>query len=171
DTCIRYGTTVAVADASFSAPDRAITGLVGPNGAGKTTSLRMVYGLIAPDRGAIKVDGLTVASDQRQVQARLGALPDQSGLYGRLTPREHIRYFGNLHGLTGPELEKHTDKWIQILELQEIADRRVAGFSHGERTKVALARALVHDPANVVLDEPTNGLDVMSIRVVREVIR
>src|SRR5438067_10076399 len=116
----------------------------------------MNYGLMKADIGSITVDGRDVGLDPQSAQARLGVLPDQSGLYGRLTPREHIRYFGNLHGLTGPELEKNTDKWIQILELQEIADRRVAGFSHGERTKVALARALVHDPANVVLDEPTN---------------
>jgi sodium transport system ATP-binding protein len=171
DICKRFGTTLAVADASFSASDGAVTGLVGPNGAGKTTSLRMIYGLIAPDRGAITVDGLAVASDPQRVQSRLGVLPDQSGLYGRLTAREHIRYFGNLHNLSGAELDKRADKWIEILDLKGIADRRVAGFSHGERTKVALARALVHDPPNILLDEPTNGLDVTSIRTVRELIR
>jgi len=167
----RFGSVLAVDDASFVAKDGAVTGLLGPNGAGKTTSLRMVYGLIKPDGGAIFVDGRDIAANPQAIQARLGVLPDQSGLYTRLTPREHIRYFGNLHGLSGADLEKRIDTWIEILDLKSVADRRVAGFSHGERTKVALARALVHNPQNILLDEPTNGLDVMSTRAVREVIR
>ena len=167
----RFGHIAAVDGASFTAADGAVTGLLGPNGAGKTTSLRMIYGLMKPDGGAITVDGLNVASEPLAVQARLGVLPDQSGLYGRLTAREHIRYFGNLHGLSGAELENSIEKWIEILDLKAAAGRRVAGFSHGERTKVALARALVHNPQNILLDEPTNGLDVMSTRAVREVIR
>lgn len=167
----RFGTTVAVNGASFSASDCAVTGLLGPNGAGKTTSLRMIYGLMKPDSGAVSVDRKDIRNDPRGVQRRLGALPDQSGLYGRLTAREHILYFGNLHGLHGAELEKRAQKWIDLLDLTQIADRRVEGFSHGERTKVALARALVHDPQNILLDEPTNGLDVMSTRSVRDVIR
>jgi len=154
-----FGNVVAVDGVSFEAPDGAVTGLLGPNGAGKTTSLRMIYGLMKPDRGTIDVSG------------RLGVLPDQSGLYARLTAREHIRYFGNLQGLRGDELEARIEKWIGILDLKAIADRRAAGFSHGERTKVAFARALVHEPQNIVLDEPTNGLDVMSTRAVRDVIR
>lgn len=167
----RFANILAVDSVSFSAADGEVTGLLGPNGAGKTTSLRMLYGLMRPDRGAITVDGHDVVSNPRSAQARLGVLPDNSGLYGRLTAREHIRYFGNLHGLSGAELEKRVDEWIAILDLTIIADRRVAGFSHGERTKVALARALVHNPQNVLLDEPTNGLDVMSTRAVRDVIR
>jgi sodium transport system ATP-binding protein len=101
----------------------------------------------------------------------LGVLPDQSGLYPRLSAREHIRYFGRLHGMGGAKLDDRIEHLIQTLDLGLVADRRVAGFSHGERTKVALARALVHDPQNVLLDEPTNGLDVMSTRAVRHVIR
>jgi sodium transport system ATP-binding protein len=167
----RFGTVAAVDGATFSAPDGAVTGLLGPNGAGKTTSLRMIYGLMKPDSGAISVDGQDVASNPLPVQARLGVLPDQSGLYTRLTAREHIRYFGNLRGLKGADLEGRIDKWIDILDLKSVAGRRVAGFSHGERTKVALARALVHNPQNILLDEPTNGLDVMSTRAVREAIR
>ena len=167
----RFGTVVAVAGVSFSAPDGEVTALLGPNGAGKTTSLRMIYGLMRPDGGAITIDGRDVASGPQGVQRRLGVLPDQSGLYGRLTCREHVRYFGNLQGLRGPDLERRIDKWIDLLDLKEVADRRVEGFSHGERTKVALARALVHDPQNILLDEPTNGLDVMSTRSVRELIR
>ncbi len=169
--CKRFGTKQALQGVTFSASDGTVTGLLGPNGAGKTTSLRMIYGLMKPDDGSITVDGCDVASDPQSVQARLGVLPDQSGLYGRLTPREHIRYFGNLHGLTGLDLERHIEKWIDNLDLKSIADRPVAGFSHGERTKVALSRALVHEPQNILLDEPTNGLDVMSTRAVRAVIR
>lgn len=167
----RFGTFLAVDRVSFTAPDGAVTGLLGPNGAGKTTSLRMVYGLMKPDGGSIEIDGADIGSDGLEAQKRLGVLPDVSGLYPRLTAREHIRYFGNLHGLGGADLEARIAKWIEALDLHAVADRRVAGFSHGERTKVALARALVHDPQNVLLDEPTNGLDVMSTRAVRRAIR
>jgi sodium transport system ATP-binding protein len=167
----RFETVLAVDGVSFTAPDGAVTGLLGPNGAGKTTSLRMIYGLMKPDSGAIEIDGKVVAADELAAQQRLGVLPDQSGLYPRLTAREHIRYFGRLHGLGGADLEARIDKWIKALDLGPIADRRVAGFSHGERTKVALARTLVHEPQNIILDEPTNGLDVMSTRAVRHAIR
>jgi sodium transport system ATP-binding protein len=169
--CKRFGTKLAVDGVTFSALDGAVTGLLGPNGAGKTTSLRMIYGLMKPDSGTITVDGHLISRDPQSVQARLGVLTDQSGLYARLTTREHIRYFGNLHRLHGADLEKRIDKWIEVLDLKPLADVQAAGFSHGERMKVALARALVHEPQNVLLDEPTNGLDVMSTRTVREVIR
>jgi sodium transport system ATP-binding protein len=167
----RFGTVIAVDDVSFIAPDGAVTGLLGPNGAGKTTSLRMIYGLMKPDAGSIAVDELNLLADPLAAQARLGVLPDVAGLYPRLTAREHIHYFGRLHGLNGAELKSRTQQWIDLLDMRAFADRRVAGFSHGERTKVAFARALVHQPQNVLLDEPTNGLDVMSTRTVRDVIR
>ena len=166
-----FGSVAAVNDVGFTAQDGAVTGLLGPNGAGKTTSLRMIYGLMKPDNGSILVDDHDVVENPLAVQERLGVLPDQFGLYPRLTAREHIRYFGNLRGLSGQGLESQIDSWVKILDLTAVADRRVAGFSHGERTKVALARALVHDPQNILLDEPTNGLDVMSTRAVRDVIR
>ena len=166
-----FGSVAAVDSVGFTAQDGAVTGLLGPNGAGKTTSLRMIYGLMKPDNGAILVDNHEVVENPLAVLERLGVLPDQVGLYPRLTAREHIRYFGNLRGLSGQGLESQIDSWIKILDLTAVADRRVAGFSHGERTKVALARALVHDPQNILLDEPTNGLDVMSTRAVRDVIR
>jgi sodium transport system ATP-binding protein len=167
----QFGSVVAVDDVSFEAPDGAVTGLLGPNGAGKTTTLRMLYTLMKPDRGRIVVDDVDAIADPLGAQRRLGVLPDLSGLYPRLTAREHIQYFGELHGLSGTALGARTDALLQRLDMREIADRRTAGFSHGERTKVALARALVHDPTNVLLDEPTNGLDVMSTRAVREIIR
>ena len=167
----RFGSVIAVDHVSFTAPDGAVTGLLGPNGAGKTTSLRMVYGLMKPDAGRIEVDGMDLLADPLAAQAHLGVLPDVSGLYPRLTPREHIHYFGRLHGIARADLEARTQHWIDLLDMRSFADRRVAGFSHGERTKVALARALVHQPQNILLDEPTNGLDVMSTRTVREVIR
>jgi sodium transport system ATP-binding protein len=166
-----FGAVQAVDGVSFNAPDGVVTGLLGPNGAGKTTSLRMVYGLMQPDSGTVSIDGQDVTSDPVSAQRRLGVLSDMSGLYPRLTSREHIRYFGELHGVPAAALEKQMNQLIEILDLKSIADRRVGGFSHGERTKVALARALVHNPQNIILDEPTNGLDVMSTRAVREVIR
>ena len=167
----QFGHVVAVDDVSFEAPAGAVTGLLGPNGAGKTTTLRMLYGLMRPDAGRILVDDVDAVADPLGAQRRLGVLPDLSGLYPRLTAREHIHYFGELHGLTGAELVAHADRLLERLDMRDIADRRTAGFSHGERTKVAIARALVHDPTNVLLDEPTNGLDVMSTRAVRDIIR
>jgi sodium transport system ATP-binding protein len=167
----QFGTVTAVDDVSFDAPDGAVTGLLGPNGAGKTTTLRMLYALMRPDAGRILVDDVDAVADPLGAQARLGVLPDVSGLYPRLTAREHIQYFGELQGLSGAALTTRTDDLLEQLDMRGIADRRTAGFSHGERTKVAIARALVHDPRNVLLDEPTNGLDVMSTRAVREIIR
>jgi sodium transport system ATP-binding protein len=167
----RFGSVVAVDGVSFVAADSAVTGLLGPNGAGKTTTLRMLYALMKPDAGVIHVDDVDAVADPQSAQARLGVLPDVSGLYPRLTAREHIHYYGQLQGLAGDGLERRTDELLKLLDMHGIADRRAAGYSHGERTKVALARALVHDPKNVLLDEPTNGLDVLSTRAVRDIIR
>ena len=167
----RFGQVVAVDDVSFVAADGAVTGLLGPNGAGKTTALRMIYGLIEPDEGRLSTDEVDVSTDPLAAQARIGVLPDTHGLYPRLTAREHARYFGRLHGLRGPALEDRIQELIDLLDMHAIADRRVEGFSHGERMKVALSRALVHGPRNVLLDEPTNGLDVMSTRAMRNLIR
>jgi len=166
-----FGKVTAVEEVSFRAADGVVTGLLGPNGAGKTTTLRVISTLVAPDRGEALVDGLNVREQPLEVRRRLGVLPDARGLYPRLTAREHIRYFGELHGLGGRELDRRTDELVDLLDMKEIADRRVEGFSQGERVKVALSRALVHKPRNVLLDEPTNGLDVMSTRAVRELIR
>jgi sodium transport system ATP-binding protein len=166
-----FGQVVAVDGISFRAGDGVVTGLLGPNGAGKTTTLRMLTTLLAPDSGTCRVDGIDVVRDPMASRRRLGVLPDAHGLYPRLTPREHVRYFAELHGMSPRHADERCDVLFPLLGLADLADRRVEGFSHGERTKVALARALVHEPRNVILDEPTNGLDVMSTRAVREIIR
>jgi sodium transport system ATP-binding protein len=168
----KFGPKTAVEDVTFSARDGEVTGLLGPNGAGKTTTLRMLYGLVRPDRGQVLVDGRSFSdNDPSELRAALGVVPDEAGLYTRLTPREHLQYSGELQGLAGSELENAVEALIEIFEMGPLADRRTEGFSHGERRKLALARALVHDPRNVLLDEPTNGLDVMSTRVLRRLIK
>lgn len=166
-----FGKVQAVQDVSFEAPDGHITGLLGPNGAGKTTSLRIICTLMAPDRGSAEVDGYNAQTQPLEVQRRIGALPDSHGLYPRLTARENVRYFGRLHDLSGETLEKRIAELSSLLDMQEFIDRRTDGFSNGQRVKVAIARALVHNPRNVLLDEPTNGLDVMSTRAMRDLIR
>jgi sodium transport system ATP-binding protein len=167
----RYGAVCAVNGVSFRAEDGKVTGLLGPNGAGKTTTLRMLSTLVRPDSGRALVDGIDVTTEPHQALARLGVLPDGRGLYPRLTAREHLEYFGALHGLSPAALRARIDHLVALLDMSAVIDRRVVGFSQGERTKVAIARALVHDPRNVVLDEATNGLDVMSTRAMRTVIR
>ena len=167
----QFGSVTAVKDVTFTAQNGGITGLLGPNGAGKTTTLRMLYAVMRPDSGSIKVDDIDAIANPHDAQGRLGVLPDGFGLYPRLTAREHLEYFGELHGISGPALRQRTKELLDLLDMNAIADRRTAGFSHGERTKVGLARALVHNPQNVLLDEPTNGLDVMSTRAVRTIVR
>jgi sodium transport system ATP-binding protein len=167
----QFGNVTAVDGVSFVAQDGAITGLLGPNGAGKTTTLRMLYAVMKPDSGSICVDDVDAVAAPQDAQGRLGVLPDGFGLYPRLTAREHLDYFGALQGIDGARLARRTEELLDLLDMRAIADRRTGGFSHGERTKVALARALVHDPQNVLLDEPTNGLDVMSTRAVRAIVR
>ncbi|HNT74185.1 MAG TPA: ATP-binding cassette domain-containing protein [Anaerolineae bacterium] len=166
-----FGEVRALQGVSFAAHDGQITGLLGPNGAGKTTTLRVLYTLLTPDDGAASVDGFDARHDAMEVQRHIGALPDARGLYTRLTARENIRYYGQLQGLKGAALEDQIEGLIKLLDMDAIADRRTDGFSTGERLKVAIARALVHNPKNVLLDEPTNGLDVMGARAMRDVIR
>ena len=157
----------AVDGVSFEARDGEITGLLGPNGAGKTTTLRMLYTLMTPDEGRLLVDGLDPVAQPDDVRRRLGVLPDARGLYKRLTARENITYFGRLHGIPEDEIRARSERLNLALGMQEFIDRRTEGFSQGQRTKTAIARALVHDPRNVLLDEPTNGLDVMTTRALR----
>jgi sodium transport system ATP-binding protein len=167
----RFGKVEALRGVSFDVADGQVTGLLGPNGAGKTTALRVVYGVLAPDEGSARVDGIDIKAQRLAAQARLGVLPHAQGLYPRLTAREHVRYFAELHGLTGDRLDARVEEMLTTLEMKDISDRRADGFSQGQRVKVALARALVHDPKNVVLDEPTNGLDVGATRAVRALLQ
>lgn len=155
---------------SLTARDGTITGLIGPNGAGKTTAFRTVYGLLSPDDGVVRVDNFDVTRDRLTVQKHLGVLPDVRGLYPRLTGREHIRFYGELHGLSGDDLEQKIEALIDRLDMTSFADRRARGYSRGQELKIALGRALVHKPHNLILDEPTNGLDVVSSRAVRSLI-
>ena len=166
----RFGDVVAVDDVSFEARNGEVTALLGENGAGKTTTLRSIYGLIQPDAGEVRVDGVDGIAQPLSARTGLGVLSEARGLYPRLTPREHMRYFAHLQGLGPAETETRCKDLVDLLGMEDFADRRAAGLSHGENTKVALARALLHDPANILLDEPTTGLDVMSTRAVRELI-
>jgi sodium transport system ATP-binding protein len=163
----RFDSFVAVDDVSFGANDGQITAVLGPNGAGKTTTLRMITALLPPDRGQVFVDDIDVAVDPQAARRRLGALPHAHGVYPRLTSREHVRYFARLHGLDDATTTVRTTALFDVLDMQAIADRRTEGFSQGQKLKVALARALVHEPQNLVLDEPTAGLDVKGIRAMR----
>lgn len=162
---------VAVDGVSFRAEDGAITGLLGPNGAGKTTTLRMLYTLMRPDRGRVLVDDVDPAQDPGEVRRRIGVLPDARGIYKRLTARENVAYFGRLQGLDDAAIAARMESLVTALDMADFADRRAEGYSQGQRTKTAIARALVHDPRNVILDEPTNGLDVMTTRSMRAFLR
>jgi sodium transport system ATP-binding protein len=162
-----FGPVEALKGVSFTAADGKVTGLLGPNGAGKTTTLRILYTLMRPDGGEACIDGYDTQKDKLEAQRCLGALPDSHGLYPRLTARENIRYYGRLQGLRGTDLEARIDQLIKLLDMGDIEQRRAKGFSSGQRVKVAIARALVHQPQNILLDEPTNGLDVLSTRSLR----
>ena len=166
-----FGAVRAVDGVSFAAADGKITGLLGPNGAGKSTCLRILSTVLKADSGSARVGGIDLRADPLAARRTLGVLPHNSGLYQQLTGRENIEYYGRLHGLDERELATRVDALIERLELAAIAGRKAKGFSQGERTKVALARALVHGPQHLLLDEPTNGLDVMATRHLREWLR
>ena len=165
-----FGNVQALRGVSFAAPDGKITGLLGPNGAGKSTIMRVLYTVLRPDKGYASVDGIDVVADSLAARRRIGALPHGAGLYPHLTARENIAYFARLCGVEKGVLDDQVDNIIKLLEIGDFADRRTKGFSQGQRTKVSLARALVHDPQNVILDEPTNGLDVIATRSLRDLI-
>jgi sodium transport system ATP-binding protein len=171
DLCKRFGRIAAVDHLTFTATDGAITTLLGGNGCGKTTTLRMICGLNRPDAGAVLVNGLEVGAHRVAALKTLGVLHDEFGLYARLTVREHLRFSAQLQGLSGRALHAAVERTVELLELGSLAERRTHGFSHGQRIKVALARALVHGPKNVILDEPTRGLDVFSVRMLRSILR
>ena len=163
-----FGNVNALDGLSFTAKDGEITGILGPNGAGKTTCLRTLYGLLKADSGSAIIDGIDVSQQPLLARKRLGIFPDKFGLYERLTAYEQIDYFASLHGLSGVPKKQAIEQVIADLEMKELAHRRMQGFSQGQRMKVTLAQALVHQPQNFVLDEPTRGLDVMSTRILRK---
>jgi sodium transport system ATP-binding protein len=169
--CKSFGRIKAVDGVSFDALDGRVTGLLGPNGAGKSTTLRILYTVLKPDSGSASIDGADVVHDSLEARRRIGTLPHSSGVYPHLTARENIAYYGRLCGIAPEQLDEKVEQVVLQLDITEFADRRAKGFSQGQRTKVALARALVHEPRNVILDEPTNGLDVMATRSLRELIR
>jgi sodium transport system ATP-binding protein len=161
---------IAVEDVSFLAADGRITAMLGPNGAGKTTTLRIIGTLVKADRGQARVGGIDVQADTRAVRAQLGVLSDARGLYTRLTARENVEYYARLRNVPATIGNERLAKMAELLDMGSLLDRRVEGFSTGERLKVALARALIHDPHHLVLDEPTNGLDVVSTRALRKLL-
>jgi sodium transport system ATP-binding protein len=165
-----FGKVQAVRGVSFNAPDGKITGLLGPNGAGKSTTLRVLYTVLRPDAGGASIDGIDVVNDSLAARERIGALPHGAGLYPHLSARENIAYYAALCGLDKASIDDRVADIIRLLEIDDFADRHTKGFSQGQRTKVALARSLVHNPKNVILDEPTNGLDVMATRSLRDLI-
>ncbi len=167
----RFGDVHAVEGVSFTARSGAITGLLGPNGAGKTTTIRMIGTLVAIDSGSVQVDGIDVTANPDGARRVSGLLTDSRGVYTRMTARENIHYYAELRGIDRAQADKTLARYVDWLDMKDVLDRRTEGFSQGERMKVAIARALVHDPANVILDEPTNGLDVMSTRALRELIK
>ncbi|HTB67849.1 MAG TPA: ATP-binding cassette domain-containing protein [Steroidobacteraceae bacterium] len=163
----RFGLVTAVQDVSLTARDGCITGLLGPNGAGKSTTLRMLYTVLQPDSGDAFIDGISVTAQSLAARRCMGVLPHGAGVYPHLTARENIQYFAELHGLSRAACEERTTQMIDLLEMSDFADRQAKGFSQGQRLKTALARAMVHEPRNILLDEPTNGLDVMAVRTLR----
>ena len=169
--CKRFGSIEAVREVSFVARDGEITGILGPNGAGKSTTLRMIYGVLAADSGRVLIDGIDMRGETSRARAHLGVLPHTAGLYGNLSARENIDYFGLLQGIGRRQLRARTADLVASLAMESFIERRAKVLSQGQRIKVALARALVHDPANLVLDEPTNGLDVMAIRSLRAMLK
>jgi len=165
-----FGPVAAVREVSLRAGDGRITGLLGPNGAGKSTTLRMLYTVLRPDGGDALIDGCSAVREPLAARARLGVLPHGAGIYPNLTARENILYFGALQGLPRAARRARAAELVKLLEMEEFADRPAHGFSQGERVRTALARALVHSPRNLILDEPTNGLDVMAVRALRRLL-
>jgi len=162
-----FGKVEAVRGISFEVRDGEITGLLGPNGAGKTTTLRMLYSLLPPDEGEIRIDGLDPTRDAMAIKRTLGVVPDSRGLYTRMSARENIAYYGKLHGMSAADIDDRIEELVATLDMSDFIERKTEGFSQGQRVKVAIARAMIHRPQTVMLDEPSNGLDVMSTRALR----
>ena len=166
----RFGSRWAVEDVSLEIREGTLLALLGPNGAGKTTTVRMLSGLLAPTSGVANVGGCDVASQPAAVRARVGLVTDVPGLYEQMTPLAYLRFFGRLYGLGSHGLDSRVDSLLELFELDARANDRMVTFSRGMQQKVALARALLHEPAVLFLDEPTAGLDPLAARSVRELV-
>jgi ABC-type multidrug transport system ATPase subunit len=166
----RFGAFTAVDRVSFEVEKGEVFGLLGPNGAGKTTTLRLLSTLLRPTSGSANIAGYDLLQEPQRVRESIGVLPEDAGLYDRLTPREHLFYYGRLHGIPKDRLEKRIDELLGIMELTDRASTKVGDFSKGMKQKVALLRAFVHDPPVLLLDEPTAGLDVMSSRSIHALV-
>jgi sodium transport system ATP-binding protein len=167
----RFGAAVAVDDLSFSVARGEIYGLLGPNGAGKTTTLRVLAAILTPTAGRAAVAGVDVAADPQRARGQLGFLTGSTGLYARLDGRELLRYFGRLHGLPDATIAARTELLCRALDLGDVLDRRCEQLSTGQRQRLSVARAVLHDPPVLVLDEPTVGLDVLASRFLRDFVR
>ena len=165
-----FGKVVALDGASFSAKDGKITALLGPNGAGKSTCLRILSTIIKPTSGEASVSGFDVLKESFEVRQQIGVLPHNSGIYSRLNAIENIEYYGQLHGIQPDELGEKTENLVEQLQMKDYCLRPAEGYSQGQKIKVALARALIHDPLNILLDEPSSGLDIMATRALRDII-
>ncbi len=163
-----FRSLTAVRDLSFTVGDGEIFGLLGPNGAGKTTSVRMLAGLIGPSEGTARINGMELGEHSQRIRAITGVLTEAPGLHDKLTARENLGYYGRLYGLRGANLRRAVDRYLDVVGLSTEGDRRVGGFSKGMRQKVAIARALLHEPEVVYLDEPTSALDPSAAKTVRD---
>ena len=166
-----FGAALAVDGLSFTVARGEIYGLLGPNGAGKTTTLRVLAAILAPTSGRCTLDGVDVARDPQAARRRLGFLTGTTGLYARLSGRELLRYFGRLHAMEDATIAARTALLSRVLDLDPILDRRCEALSTGQRQRLSVARAVLHDPAVLILDEPTVGLDVLASRFLREFVR
>ena len=164
----RFGSLTAVHDLSFEVADGEIFGLLGPNGAGKTTTVRMLAGLIAPSSGTASINGHRLGDDTQAIRAISGILTESPGLHDKLTARQNLAYYGRLYGLRGQSLAEAVDRYLGVVGLPDVGDRRVGGFSKGMRQKVAIARAMLHEPEVIYLDEPTSGLDPSAAKTIRD---
>ena len=168
--CKQFKKLRAVQEVSFTARDGEVLGLLGANGAGKTTTLRIISATLRPTSGTVQVGGFDVTHQPDNVRNVLGVMPESWGVYGHLSPRDHLWFFGRLYDMSPARLEQRIEAVIKLLQMEEYANRSCEQFSKGMKQKVSLARTLLHEPGNFLLDEPTSGLDVMSARQVREIV-